>query len=528
MWIGLALRNPIPVSIAATPEHEVPWASWFARGDQNHLAVLILAWAYILSARWAEIIPEGTSLVYTDSMADHSTLDAQPAPLDGHGNLDVDIGDASPEEARWWSAVLAPARGWQATMSSGQTTFFAPWSIQLQPGCRFILKSANLTSSASSTVAPSFSESLRFFENFCARRGIADQSQAALAAVLLFPSMRNNVQGLQLPALATSHPAEVVSYPEVTQQERFPWTHQHDHLDRLITLSCHVKGVRPLLLSSFYEPTIECNAVTPWLKGALAAIGTLVQDNPLVVGRMLMDRQPKVVSLWLGATVLGLQQRLLQDVGFGLIPIDLHSSAWSGTVHSFIQQPVSDPLVGDGGHVSRADQCRLLYLSRSGSHDRAPICQWSPFGGTPVEHCDIEVRNHADCKDHGLRYQGFTWECVGGNVTQKPIGGDDADVLPSLQQPQQTDTLEQIPRLSRKEEGVSENATRSIFGWLRVDGHTLEEKEIWSHEWLEEMSDSDKEVQGLSKDSSSGNDPEPSAYVQTWVAQVEYSGPDQA
>ena len=489
IWIGVALRNPIPVSIAAAPELEVPWASWFARGDQNYLSVLTLAWAYILSARWAEIMPEGASLVYTDNTADDSATDAQTVPLHDHKNLEVDIGDAGSDEARWWAAVLSPGRGWQATMTSGQTTFFAPCSIQLQPGCRFTLKSTNSASPSGSVVAPSFSESLRFLGDFCVRHGITDQSQAALAAVLLFPSMGNNVEGLQLPALATSRPTRVDCYPDVLQQQRLPWTHPDDHLDRLITLSCHVKGIRPLLLSSFYEPNIECNAVTPWLKGALGAIDTLAQDSPLVLGRMLMDRQPKVAPLWLGATVLGLQKRLLQDVGFGLIPIDLHSTAWSGTMQSFIQQPVSDPLVTDDGHVSRADQCRLLYLSRIGSHDRVPICQWRPFGGTPLEHCDLEVRIHVECKGHGLRYQGFTWECVDGNVTQKAIDGGDADVFPEPPQTRETGSLGQIPVSRREEEGVSENATRSIFGWLRVDGHALDEKEIWGHEWLEEMSD---------------------------------------
>ena len=41
--IGAVLTNPISLSIAATPECKVLWASWFARGDQNYLAVLILA-----------------------------------------------------------------------------------------------------------------------------------------------------------------------------------------------------------------------------------------------------------------------------------------------------------------------------------------------------------------------------------------------------------------------------------------------------------------------------------------------------
>lgn len=71
---------------------------------------------------------------------------------------------------------------------------------------------------------------------------------------------------------------------------------------------------------------------------------------------MLMDRVPNVTFLWLGATILNLRKKLLRSVRFGQIPIDLHSAVWSGTVQSFIQQPVSNPLVADG-HMSRADEC---------------------------------------------------------------------------------------------------------------------------------------------------------------------------
>ncbi|KAK4149748.1 hypothetical protein C8A00DRAFT_46692 [Chaetomidium leptoderma] len=509
--IGVVLRNPIPLSIAAT-EHEIRWASWFARGDQNYLTVLILAWSYILSARWAEIMPKGTSFVYTSSVADNHSPDAQTTLPPDHISLEVDVRDAGPDEARWWAAVLAPDQGWQATMLLGQDTFFAPWSIRLQPDHRFILSTTS-TLRNHSAVAPSFSEALRFLGNFCARRNIADQGQAALAAVLLFPSMGTGQgQGLQLPAFATSRldgPTGVASSAPQQQcldlncEPRHSWVHQDDHLDRLITLSCHVKGIRPMLLSSFYDPSVECNAVTPWLQGALAAIDVVAQDDPLVLGRMLMDRQPKVAPLWLGITVLGLQKRLLRDVGFGLIPIDLHSAVWSGTTQSFIQQPVSDPLVASG-QVTRADQCRLLFLSRSGSHDRMPVCQWSPFGGTPLEHTDIEVRVHAKCKGHGLRYRGLMWDCVNGKTVHQALVSGDPDAYPSPPLTQQTPSSRQAlvkyGRLDGEKDFVSENATRSIFGWLRVNGYALDEQDIWKHEWFE-MYESDEDVEEQSQNS---------------------------
>ncbi len=64
---------------------------WF-RGDRNYIAVLALAWAYILSARWAEMMPGTCSLAYSGECAVYENPDKQCAVV-------VDIGDASADEA---------------------------------------------------------------------------------------------------------------------------------------------------------------------------------------------------------------------------------------------------------------------------------------------------------------------------------------------------------------------------------------------------------------------------------------------
>ncbi|KAK0609412.1 hypothetical protein B0T14DRAFT_541019 [Immersiella caudata] len=525
--IPIASRNPTLLSTVLTAEPAIRWASWFARGDQNRLAVLILAWPYVLSARWAEVMPEGASLFYTSSMADAYDARTPFTPLPEHPKPEVDIRYAGPDETRWWAAVLAPGQGWQATLSLGQDTFLAPWSIRLQPGYPFLLATTSVFQT-DSAAAPSCAKALSFLDNFCLHQNTADQSQAALAAVLLFPSMGTG-KGLQLPALAASHLAgQTASTPSMPRQQcpstnsnsRHSWTDHVDDLDRLITLSCRSKGIRPMLLSSFYNPGIECNAVTPWLRGSLAAIDAAVaQGDPLALGRMLMDRQPKLAALWLGATVLGLQQTLLRDVGFGMIPIDLQSAAWSGTIQSFLQEPISDPLAADG-YVSRAGQCRLLFLSRSGSHNRVPVCQWRPFGRIPLEHTDLEVRAHELCKNHSLQCRGFTWDCVGGTMRYQPSDGDDpAFPLADHELPPSSIPVDHGSPDPEKD-FMSENATRSIFGWLRVDGYALGERELWEHEWLE-GADTDDEEEGKSDDIS-GKTRKLSANVEVWLPQVSH------
>jgi hypothetical protein len=162
-----------------------------------------------------------------------------------------------------------------------------------------------------------------------------------------------------------------------------------------------------MLPSVFYELSIECNAVSAWLQGLLAAISKLARHTPLVLGRMLMDQSPNVSFLWLGVTVVGLQDNFLEEVRRGHIPIDLHSAAWPGITQTFLQLPTSSC---SDGYVTRADECRLLFLSQSDRHTRLPLVQWKPFGSTPLEDADLEVRNHAGCEGHKLCYQGFEWD----------------------------------------------------------------------------------------------------------------------
>ncbi|GAB1313560.1 hypothetical protein MFIFM68171_03770 [Madurella fahalii] len=546
LQIEVALSKPIPLSIAETAGDDFRYASWFSRGDQNYLSILILAWAYILSARWTEIMPGNCSFGYMSSQAPcYNRMETATSPP-AHGlGMNVDIGNASPEEVRWWAAVLAPGQGWQATLTLERDTFWSPWSIRLETGPQFTVSSVNGTSITSvsqtphAAAAPSFSKAIHFLDLFCIRHNVTDQSRAALAALLLLPSI-GGPQALQLPAPTTNN---YKSRDEPNRDAMSPVPHHRigshsgldcdwllqgeHHLDGLITLSCNTRGIRPMLLSIFYEPTIECNSVTPWLQGAIAAIDSLARDEPHVLGRMFMDRLPQVAFLWLGVTVLGLQKKFLQDVRFGMIPIDLHSAAWSGTMQSFIQEPLSNPLVAADGQVTRADQCRLLFLSQSTSesHNRVPICQWKPFGVTPLADTDVEVRAHAECEGHGLVYLGVSWDCV-EDIAIQSTGIAVDDCLRPVYSPRRPQpgygNAEHIPvsyaQLDRGNESASENATRNIFGWLRTEGYTSDERKIWEHEWFEILESDDEDEDEAQ--SGSGNTPKSSSHVESWIAEL--------
>lgn len=311
---------------------------------------------------------------------------------------------------------------------------------------------------------------------------------------------------------------------ERVQKRNHDWTHQRHHIDKsFITLSYNTRGILPLLLSVFYELRIECNAVIPWLQGTLAAIKHVAGDNVNVVGRMCMERSPRVAFLWLGCIILGLQDKILQRVHFGQIPVDIHSAAWSGTVQSFIQQRVSHPLTTDG-RISRADECRLLFLSQSDDHVRIPVCQWKPFGKTPVEDVDTEVRVHHQCEDHWLQYEGIDWECEDGNFefqSSQNEGSRNVSGESLVRQANITsDGVSHYEELDRDREAISQNATRSIFGWLRLDGYAKGERNIWNHEWFD-MSESDDDMED--DENTSIVSAQPSSRVESWVLNTETS-----
>lgn len=517
--IKVAMREPVSLSVSLAENVDPTYVSYFER-EKNYIPLLMLAWAYILSARWTEIMPGSCSLSYTHTQATQAD-ESTNHPV-GEESASVYIGDECPEEARWWAAILSPGRGWEANMTrDGQETLVSPWSIRLQTTSPHFLLHVTSSLKSSKKEAASFSAASSYLQNFCTRHNVIDQSRAALASVLLLPSM-SSFKDLRLPN------PKVLQWEGATGSTFDGCTDdnilQSDHVDKLLALSCHTRGLRAMLLSAFYEPSIECNAVTPWIQGSLAAIDHLASTKPHIVGRMCMERVPQVAFLWLGSLILGQQGKLLQEVRFGQLPVDLTSAAWSGTTQSFLQQPVSQPLVGDGG-ISRADECRLLYLSQCGQHSRSPVCQWKPFGATFVEDVDIEVRTHQHCKYHQLQYQKMLWECVGGTVESPSSQRTHSQASSKSTQPQTSLNSGSVAisygALNRDREAISENATRSIFGWLRSDGRTRQEGEIWKHEWFD-MSDSGDDEDLSEDEKTSGGSPklQVSSYVETWLSGV--------
>ncbi|KAG6298397.1 hypothetical protein E4U09_000834 [Claviceps aff. purpurea] len=241
-----------------------------------------------------------------------------------------------------------------------------------------------------------------------------------------------------------------------------------------------------LLCSSFIDADLPCNVCDAWIQGSFAVLNEPEIRKPDVLRSMLSQRSPHLGILWLGAILLDMQRYIMttaRQVGY---PNDLHSAAWTGTLISFIQQPVADypPNVET---ISRADEARLMFLSQAERHEEMCFVDFPPFGKIAVRDCILEVQLHASCSScsgsHALLYAGFAWDCLGEvRVAQDSescvFEYNDATEHPVASMAICYDKLD-------RDTSRSVGTTRNIFAWLRNDdGWPVSERAI--RDWLDE------------------------------------------
>jgi hypothetical protein len=117
--------------------------------SSHHIPILIQAWAYILSARWAELIT-GARVSYQNIPKSKEGLNQSRQPSVGDP-ITIDIGAVSKDAANWWTAILSAGSGWDATMCNTKGNILhSPWSTVLESD-HPILVSANIRTEGTSS-----------------------------------------------------------------------------------------------------------------------------------------------------------------------------------------------------------------------------------------------------------------------------------------------------------------------------------------------------------------------------------------
>ncbi|KAK9442048.1 immunoglobulin variable region used by the ITC63B heavy chain [Metarhizium brunneum] len=475
LTFGVTIACPTAISLQSSRLIDSP--NLFDE-ESKHMLVLTLAWAYVLSARWTEIIPGASNMTYTESVA---TRDSRDNARNGDGDLIVDLGDITYEAARWWAAILAPEEGWGACIFHNGRVLKSPWSVKLESCRTLALRYNAVPSPLEWHFSASFSTAMAYVLDYTIYHGLQNQSRAAFAAALLLPTRHRISKQVRWPRMHL--PRMQRSKPSV-EQYLPPWGSNNCQLDRLLALSCNTTGVISLLCSTFIEPDIPCNVCGAWIQGAFAILDTQVAKEPHILAQMLMCRAPNLNFLWLGGILMNVQHYIMKWARPVAFQIDLHSAAWTNSYVSFIQKPVSRT-ASNATTVQRSDEARLMFLSQADHHSNPPLVPFTPFGSIALKDCILEVQMHVSCPGyHGLRYAGWAWNCRNNTkIAQDPI---ESSFTPSSKVDDAVagHTTIHYDNLDRDKD-CSESMTRNMFKWLReADGFPVAERAIREHEWI--------------------------------------------
>lgn len=403
----LAVSHPLQISFSVN----APLAIWpgtqglSQNGRENYITVLFLAWSYILSCKWVELL--GRSARHTCKQS--YTM----------GTPVIDISDfgvgykIDKDEERWWKAILS--FGWKARTAYGDREYLSPWSIVAAyeaPNTSEVSFCNDGWNTASSDVA------LEYVCRFCRHHELVDQFSASLAAALYIPLLTGTTISLPLP----KNPAKEsrrISTSTLSKHLYSSFLEHRQFLPYYMTLSCNPFGIRSLLCSAFFNIDVECNLVSAWLTPCFATVVPLIERGEYTkLASLLGNRQPNVAALWLGAIIVGIAKSVIRDSRNGMTALDLHAAAWTSTLQTFI---TANPGKATGPSILREDECRLLFiLGGSQSHTRLPRSPRRPFGSTLLTDTELEIQNHANCNCHCLEYLTWHWKSWTGKTLEDP------------------------------------------------------------------------------------------------------------
>ncbi|KAL3455605.1 hypothetical protein BJX64DRAFT_272125 [Aspergillus heterothallicus] len=455
----------------------------------NYLAVLYLAWAYILSARWVELLSRSAD--HESQMDYHSTGVSGAAPRpDERPSIQINIGeDVSAEEALWWRTILTSDDCWSATTKYNGQVYFSPWSVSAED---IDLAVSPIPLAVGDDSPPSSIIALGYLTRFCEHYRLYAQCSVALAGVLYVPFLRGKAISLPFPRQLSGEELTArfgrVSLPAIVDLLE---THEK-LLPKYMTLSSNPWGLRSLLCSTFFNPDIECNLVSAWLNPAFAVLDSISSTNPALIAALASKRHPQLMVLWLGAVCLNVAKAVLRDVRAGMVALDLPASAWTEIPQTFL---TSQTRHIDGDSIPRDDESRLLFITATEGHDRPPIWPWKPFGATRLCDTELAVQEHAQCAaTHCLEYQSWKW-LLSNNGEIQDFGIGDERQINNKTASSTTKGGSARPRdfdYDLLSQSLSEVATRGIFQWLRSTGYPQNERSVYQHSWID-MEGTDEE-----------------------------------
>ena len=462
----------------------------------HYFAVLVLAWAYILSARLVEL--QGTESSLLQYAEHHAPINAHEGKVDSH--FLIDIGDVDQRVTRWFAAILAPQNSFRASIDfANDDPSWAPWSYCLLAENTYNI--TNMISDSSSTTvseeAPLSSyEALQNLLQLCDYHDIGtSQVHAALATALLFPT--HGFRGYEVSLLSSRISQQAAkTHTGITIQQDLD--NFYEDLPTYIMLSCSCEVMNSLLCGAFWNPHLQSNLCSPWLQPLLDIRDSEQYTNNsdrfyTILAAACARRVPSIAYLFFGAAVSGLMPRILDQVIRGSPPVDPHAYAWMGIPQSFMDLPGESPYCknhDDKEYILRSDCWRLRRLPPVVDDDlyyrRDPFSPWAPPGFGLLRNCPLRVQVHKHCSRHSWVYEGVRWTFEDGHILEGDMGRH--EIKQHVSPDKDWGTIEANQSLEYPgDQQTSMDATMTTFRWVLDTGEGKPLENPYNSPWLSEL-----------------------------------------
>ena len=348
------------------------------RNTNNGVALLVLAWAYILNA----------------SLAERRRLSLQYMPLDKPlGSIIINLDYASPQELTWWKVLIA--RG-SAYSIAGEDRC-PPWAVLVDNLDLKIDGKIDFNHSP-----PTATQAAGYLARLCVAYDLGNQSSAALAAALSLPLHRSTAPfgpvTIELPRQSLT--TRVASPPLGQYPTEFRL------LDHYMTLSLSPNYFSSTLWSVFSEPKVPCNVAGAWLGPISDVLRPIIQDNKLELLAKVLSFT-NTAPLWLGLAICG-RGTIIKSImpfldelrPYQHVQPSVDAAAWTAIPQSFMDIQPPGPYLQDG-KISRANIWRLRHDCHEKYEDDSflttPQYGWPPFGTMRIDDVELELLDHLNC-----------------------------------------------------------------------------------------------------------------------------------
>ncbi|RAK97632.1 uncharacterized protein BO80DRAFT_448239 [Aspergillus ibericus CBS 121593] len=424
-----------PVTYNMTTELQQPISLLSSPLRRGHLTSITMAWSYIISCRWVEIL-QGAGWKCSISH-----------------DRDVQLADD------FWDIVTRSR--WLARSETRKGIHYSPWMLKdrkMKPEKQF-------SSDDWVEALPNSSLAFDILLKFCTREGLEAELLVGLASVLMLTSRNTPPPKLSPPTIIpqSSTPQAPV---QSTKQDGILYK-IFDSLDRAIFLSSTQDAFDSLICSAFFDPSVPCNllgASSLGIKRVLFPSGEL--DNQRLL-HVIVKQTPHLSPFWAAAICTNQAASLLRLSLNRLPPLCLAAAFWTDTIQSFLQVAYqSDSPANLESLISRATEFQTSYFCRPMAS--VPWSPSPPFGSTTLTNISLEVKEHLE---HGHRPRSWQiyWVTKSGSeipaTARYQINPPKVEIVPCADGKEPCEELQCPGREAADEQSWS--ATSRLFNWHR-------------------------------------------------------------